>query len=68
MTYRHNKLRGYTLLEMVLVMAIVAILLSMMFPVFAKAYKKARSLGTENPKDGPRISPTSVDPGEFDND
>ena len=55
---------------MIMVMAIIAILLSMMFPVFAKAFKKARSLGDENPKDpdGPRISPSSVNPGEFDDD
>lgn len=70
MKYRRNRFYGYTLLEMIMVMAIIAILLSMMFPVFAKAFKKARSLGDENPKDpdGPRISPSSVNPGEFDDD
>ena len=62
MKYRRNRFYGYTLLEMIMVMAIIAILLSMMFPVFANAFKKARSLGDENPNDpdGPRISPSSV--------
>ena len=54
---------------MILVIAIIGIIMSMMFPVIVKAIIKARNLGTENPQDpdGPRIAPNSVG-AELDND
>ena len=53
-----------------MVIAIISILMSLMFPVFAKAIRKARSLGHENPKNpnGPRIAPSSVHPKEWEKD
>ncbi|MBL69210.1 MAG: hypothetical protein CMO74_12310 [Verrucomicrobiales bacterium] len=70
MKTRSKHRRGVTILELMLVVAIIGILMSMMLPVFAKALRKARNVGHENPNDpnGPRIAPSSVKPGQWDRD
>jgi prepilin-type N-terminal cleavage/methylation domain-containing protein len=67
---RRLRLRGVSLLEILLVIAIIAILMALMFPTFARAIRKAKSLGHENPRnpDGPRIAPSSVHPREWEDD
>ena len=62
---RRHKSKGASLIEMLVVMAIIAILASMMFPVFSKAIKKARSVGRPlDPNDPSKgmYGPTSVKP------
>ena len=67
-TRRHQ--RGLSLIEILMVIAIIAILMGLMLPVFAKAIRKARGLGHENPKNpsGPRIAPSTVHPKEWEKD
>ena len=66
--WRHQK--GVSLIEMLMVIAVIAILMGLMFPVLAKAIRKARSLGDENANNpsGPRIAPSSVHSKEWKKD
>ena len=62
-TRRRNRRLGITLIEMVVVVAIIAILMALLLPVFAGASRKAMNVGRPmdpNNPGSPRAGPSSV--------
>jgi prepilin-type N-terminal cleavage/methylation domain-containing protein len=60
---RHRRLLALSMIEMMVVIAIIAILMSLLLPVFAGAIKKAKNVGRPmdpNNPDSPRAGPSSV--------
>ena len=63
-----RSLRGMTLIETLVVIAIIGILMALLLPVFAGAIKKAKNVGRPqdpNDPDSPLIGPSSV-PEDYD--
>lgn len=61
-------MRGMTLIETLVVIAIIGILMALLLPVFAGAIKKAKNVGRPqdpNDPDSPLIGPSSV-PEHYD--